>query len=192
MNIQKELKNILNTYKINFNSVFDDKFEIKTISLANKILNCWKKNKNIFIIGNGGSGANAIHLANDLLYGAGFSNKKGIKIEALNSNQAVITCLSNDVGYEFIFSEQIKVKGGKGDLLIILSGSGNSKNIIEAIKISKKMKIDTFGIIGFDGGKSKKLLDDYIHILINDMQIVEDFQMVVGHVCSKFFSRIKL
>jgi D-sedoheptulose 7-phosphate isomerase len=192
MNIQKELKNILNTYKINFNSVFDDKFEFKTISLANKILNCWKKNKNIFIIGNGGSGANAIHLANDLLYGAGFSNKKGIKIEALNSNQAVITCLSNDVGYEFIFSEQIKVKGGKGDLLIILSGSGNSKNIIEAIKISKKMKIDTFGIIGFDGGKSKKLLDDYIHILINDMQIVEDFQMVVGHVCSKFFSRIKL
>ena len=91
--------------------------------------------KNIFICGNGGSGGNAIHIAIDFIYGAGITNNSGLKIEALTSNQSVITCLANDLGYENIFSEQLKVKATENDILIILSGSGNSKNVLKAIEI---------------------------------------------------------
>ena len=141
-------------------------------------------------IGAGGSGANAQHIANDFLYGAGITNNKGIKVEALVSNSSVITCLANDINYESIFSEQIKVKANEGDLLLVLSGSGNSMNIIKAIEQAKNINVSTFGIIGYDGGKAKKILDDYIHFQLNDMQIVEDLQMFVCHVCCKWLSQI--
>ena len=125
--------------------------------LYNKIFEVWKKNKTVYVCGNGGSAGNANHIANDLIFAAGKKNKKGIKVESLASNPAIITCLANDIGYENIFSEQIKVKGISGDLLIVLSGSGNSKNVINAIKEAKKKNLDTFAILGFDGGKCKKI-----------------------------------
>ncbi|MDA9717296.1 SIS domain-containing protein [Candidatus Pelagibacter sp.] len=160
--------------------------------LFNEIKKTWKMNKNFFICGNGGSGANAIHIANDFLYGAGISNKRGLKVESLTSNPAVLTCLANDIGYEKIFSEQIKVKGEKNDFLLVLSGSGNSKNIINALKEAKKLKLRTFAIVGFSGGKCIKLADNYIHTKINDMQISEDFQMILLNIIMKELSRIKL
>ena len=124
--------------------------------LYNKIFEVWKKNKTVYVCGNGGSAGNANHIANDLIFAAGKKNKKGIKVESLASNPAIITCLANDIGYENIFSEQIKVKGISGDLLIVLSGSGNSKNVINAIKEAKKKNLDTFAILGFDGENVKK------------------------------------
>ncbi len=192
MKINYSLQNLIDKYKIDYINSFSDKVEKDIHKLSNHILQCWKKDKNIFIIGNGGSGANAQHIANDFLYGAALSNKKGIKIEALVSNSAVITCLANDINYDSIFSEQLKVKANKNDLLIILSGSGNSKNIIRAIKQANKMNVLSFGIIGFNGGKAKKILDEYIHFETNDMQVVEDLQMFVLHVCCKWLSQINL
>ena len=149
------------------------------------------KRNSVYLCGNGGSAANANHIANDFLYGLSSKLKKGLNVESLSSNVAVITCLANDIGYENIFSEQIKNKGKKDDLLIVLSGSGNSKNIIKAIQQAKKINVNTFGIIGYDGGKAKKILDDCIHFKLNDMQIVEDLQMFVCHVCCKWLSQIK-
>ena len=149
-------------------------------------------NKNFFICGNGGSGANAIHIANDFLYGAGITNKKGLKVEALTSNTAVLTCLANDIGYDKVFSEQIKVKGEKNDLLLVLSGSGNSNNIINALKEARKLKLRTFAIVGFSGGKCKKLADNCIHTKIDDMQISEDFQMILLNMIMKELTKIKL
>ena len=98
------------------------------------------------------------------------------------SNSAVITCLANDINYESIFAEQLKVKANKNDLLLVLYGSGNSKNIINAIKQAKKMKVTTFGIIGYDGGYSKKFWMKIFIFNLNDMQVVEDLQMFVCHV----------
>ena len=89
-----------------------------------------------------------------------------------------------------IFSVQLRIKANKNDLLVVLSGSGNSKNIIEVIKQAKKMEIKTFGIIGYDGGKAKKILDEHIHFELDDMQVVEDLQMFVCHVCCKWLSQI--
>ena len=149
------------------------------------ILSAWKRNKKIFICGNGGSAANANHIANDLLIAATKKSKKKLNIESLASNSAVMTCLANDIGYDKIFSEQIKSKGSKGDLLIVLSGSGNSKNIISAIKEAHKLKMNTFGILGFNGGKCKKILNNFINYKINDMQISEDLQMIIMNICVK-------
>ena len=122
--------------------------------------------------------------------GLEFQIKEGLKVESLTSNPAVLTCLANDIGYEK-FSEQIKVKGEKNDFLLVLSGSGNSKNIINALKEAKKLKLRTFAIVGFSGGKCIKLADNYIHTKINDMQISEDFQMILLNIIMKELSRIK-
>ena len=151
--------------------------------LYNQILKTWKNKKTIYVCGNGGSAGNANHIANDLIFAAGKKNKKGIKVESLASNPSIITCLANDIGYENIFSEQIRVKGSKGDLLIVLSGSGNSTNVIKAIKEAKKNKLDTFAILGFNGGMCKKIVKNYIHYEVNDMQISEDLQMIVLNIC---------
>ena len=182
----KEYKNKL------FNTLDNRKLSSEIEILYNSILLAWKNKKQIFICGNGGSAGNAIHIANDYLYGAGVKNKKGLKVEALSSNQAVITCLANDLGYEHIYSEQLKVKANKNDILIILSGSGNSKNVINAIKIGNKIGMKTFAMVGFDGGKCLKLAKNKVYFKINDMQISEDLQLIVMHMIMKKLSKIKL
>jgi len=181
-----------NKYKQNLINILNQKnLEDDVHKLYKEIIFTWKNKKNFFICGNGGSAANAIHIANDFLYGAGVSNKKGLRVEALTSNSAVFTCLANDIGYENIFSQQIKVKGEKNDLLLVLSGSGNSKNVINAIKEAKKLKLKTFAILGFDGGKCIKLADRSIHIKIDDMQICEDFQMILLNIIMQKLSKLK-
>jgi D-sedoheptulose 7-phosphate isomerase len=177
------LKNVLNTKD----------FEKKIDRTYKAILQTWKANKNIYICGNGGSAANAIHIANDFLLGVvGKLNKKGIKIEALTANSSVLTCLANDLSYSKIFSEQLKTKGSEKDLLISLSGSGNSKNIVNAIRQAKKMKIKTLSILGFQGGKCKGISDISIHYPVKDMQISEDLQMITLNICMQRLSKIKL
>lgn len=151
--------------------------------LINYLFESWINKKKVFICGNGGSAGNANHIANDLLYGIGKINGVGLDVESLAANSSVITCLANDTGYQNIFSQQLLVKGQKDDLLILLSGSGNSANIIEAIKVAKKKYMKIFAILGYDGGKVKKLIKNYIHFKINDMQISEDLQLTVLHIC---------
>lgn len=150
--------------------------------LAIEMLECWRQKKQVFFCGNGGSAGNAIHLANDFLYGIAKQNGGGLKVQALSANPAVITCLANDVGYDHIYSEQLAVLGQPGDLLIVLSGSGNSPNILRVLQQSKEMSIKSVAILGFDGGKCKQMVDIPIHFAVNDMQIAEDMQLVVGHM----------
>lgn len=150
--------------------------------LARDMLNCWQEKRQVFFCGNGGSAGNAIHLANDFLYGIAKKTGGGMKVQALSANSAVMTCLANDVGYESIFSEQLAVQAQKGDLLIALSGSGNSPNIVRAIEQAKIMGVKSYAILGFTGGKCKELVDAPIHFSVNDMQIAEDLQLIVGHM----------
>lgn len=146
-----------------------------------------KKTNSLYIIGNGGSAGNAIHIANDFIYGAtaGTNEKKGIRVNSLTSNQAVITCLGNDIGYENIFVEQLKTLAIKNDILLSLSGSGNSKNILNAVEYANMNGITTFSITGYDGGMLKKISKYNLHIPINDMQVAEDIQLIFGHCCMK-------
>lgn len=150
--------------------------------LAQDMLRCWQEKRQVFICGNGGSAGNAIHLANDFLYGIAKKIGEGLKVHALSANSAVITCLANDLGYDAIFSEQLAVQAQEGDLLIALSGSGNSPNIVSVIKQAKIMDVKSYAILGFTGGECKELADVPIHFLVNDMQIAEDMQLIVGHM----------
>ena len=150
--------------------------------LASDIFDCWQNGRRVFLCGNGGSAGNAIHLANDFLYGIAKRLGGGLKVMALSSNPAVITCLANDVGYDHIFSEQLAVQAEPGDLLIALSGSGNSPNIVRVIEQAKSMRVKSYAILGFSGGKCKQIVDIPIHFPVDDMQISEDLQMVVGHM----------
>ena len=155
--------------------------------LARDLGACWDQQKQVFLCGNGGSAANAVHLANDLLYGvASQIDRSGIRVEALSANTAVLTCLANDICYEEIFAEQLRVKAQQGDILIALSGSGNSENVIRAIRTANDLGLHSYAIIGFSGGKCANLAQSVIHFPMDDMQISEDLQLIVGHMCMQY------
>ena len=163
--------------------------------LSEGLKQVWIEGRNVFICGNGGSAANAIHIANDLHYGIGACGPgeqlPGLNVEALSANSSIITCLANDTGYENIFSHQVEVKGRKGDILIALSGSGNSPNILKAIETANKIGVKTFAILAFNGGQCKAIANTPIHFEVNDMQIAEDTQLVVGHLCMQWLNSNK-
>lgn len=164
-------------------------------TLAEELLLAWKEGRNVFICGNGGSAANAIHIANDLHYGIGSCGPgpaiPGLNIVALTANSAIITCLANDTCYANIFAHQLQVKSNPGDLLIVLSGSGNSANVVEALKMAAKLELKSFAVLAFDGGLCKKLANTAIHFEIDDMQIAEDTQLLIGHLCMQWLGKMK-
>ncbi len=168
---QKKIITVINN--IDYNSI---------IILCNSLKQAWENNNQVFICGNGGSAANAIHFSNDLIYGISKNCGKGIKAHALPANQSILTCYANDVSFDEIFSKQLEVLGNPGDILIVLSGSGNSGNIVEAIKKAKEMSMKSFGILGYSGGKALNLVDSAIHIKLNDMEISEDCQLIILHM----------
>jgi D-sedoheptulose 7-phosphate isomerase len=154
--------------------------------LAETLRRCWSDGGTVYLCGNGGSAANAIHLANDLLYGAGVGHGGGLKVEALSANPAVLTCLANDLGYDAVYAEQLQVKGVAGDVLIVLSGSGDSPNVVRALEVATDKGMTTFAILGFAGGACKALARHAIHFAVDDMQIAEDLQLIVGHICMQW------
>ena len=164
-------------------------------TLAKELQQAWVEGRNVYICGNGGSAANAMHMANDFHYGIGACGPgpklPGLRVDALPANAGVITCLANDTGYENIYSHQLEVKGRKGDLLIVLSGSGNSANVVRAIETSHALGMRSFAIVAFDGGLCSELADVPIHFAIDDMQIAEDAQLVVGHLCMQWLNSNK-
>jgi D-sedoheptulose 7-phosphate isomerase len=150
--------------------------------LANELAAAWRDGRRVFICGNGGSAANAIHWANDFLYPVAKSGGKGMKMSALPANVAVLTCLGNDLGYDEIFSTQLASEAEAGDVLIVLSGSGNSPNIVRALNQAKTSGMKSFALLGYTGGACKDLADVVLHFPVNDMQVVEDLQLIVGHM----------
>ena len=159
------------------------------LKLSEMILQARNSGGRIFLCGNGGSAANAVHIANDLVYAVAERTGAGIDAISLSTNTAVLTCLGNDVGYENIYSEQLAVSGRAGDVLIVLSGSGNSQNVINAIHTAQKRDMRTVAILGFDGGLCKQLVELPIHFKIDDMQIAEDLQLTVGHMVMKWLKK---
>lgn len=163
--------------------------------MAEALRQAWIEGRQVYICGNGGSAANAIHMANDLHYGIGDwspgTRVTGLRVEALPANTGVITCLANDTGYENIYAHQIEVKGRKGDLLIVLSGSGNSSNVVRALETSNEIGMCSYAILGFNGGRCRELADTAIHFEINDMQVAEDTQLIVGHLCMQWLRNAK-
>ena len=163
--------------------------------LSKLLENAWKMEKRVYICGNGGSGANAIHIANDFHYGVGCTDSgceaRGIRVEALTANSAILSCLANDIGYGEIFAHQLGVKADKGDILIVLSGSGESQNVVKAIERAKELEMKAVARVAYSGGSCKQLADLCIHLNTRDMQVAEDLQLVVGHMCMQWLNRSK-
>lgn len=158
----------------------------KIPELGQALRESWSLGTSTYLCGNGGSAGNAIHLANDFFYGAGISNGGGLKVEALSANPAILTCLANDLGYDEIYAEQIRIKANPGDVLIVLSGSGNSPNVVKALEMGNAKGMKTFAILGFSGGRCKRIAQHPIHFEIDDMQVAEDLQLIVGHMCMQW------
>lgn len=138
----------------------------------------------IFFCGNGGSAGNATHIANDFTFGINPEGEdgKGIDCECLTANSSVITCLANDIGYENIFSYQIRTKANPGDIIVLLSGSGNSENLIRAVDAAHAVGATTWGLVGYDGGRLLRMCDEKVHFASFDMQVCEDMQLIFLHM----------
>ena len=183
------MENQFQRYAASVTKVIGEQSWTEVRILAQAMFDVWHDRKQLFLCGNGGSAGNAIHLANDFLYGiASEIEGSGMRVEALTANSSVLSCLANDVGYSEIFSEQLLAKANEGDLLIVLSGSGNSPNVVRALEVANKIDMKTFAILGYSGGKCFELAQVPIHFSINDMQISEDLQLIVGHMCMQWLS----
>ncbi|WP_425390960.1 SIS domain-containing protein [Ekhidna sp.] len=143
------------------------------------------KGNTIYIFGNGGSGANSSHIAGDYLKSLNNGQKNRIRIICLNDNFPAIGAIANDIDYNDIFKNQLSALIKPGDLVIGLSGSGKSKNVVRALKCANQMSATTVGLVGFDGGEVLKIANLCLHIQIPDMEIVEDIHMMIFHMLKK-------
>lgn len=172
------MPNLIDSYKTELVNTIQEIDNKTVVELAELIIKTSLKGKKIFFVGNGGSAATASHFVCDLQK----TSRQKINAICLNDNLSLLTAWANDYGYDYIFSEQLKNVGSKGDLLIIISASGNSANIINALKTAKKLGISTFGLLGFDGGRVKKMITNFMLIASNDYGVVEDMHLIINHM----------
>jgi len=146
--------------------------------------------RQLFLCGNGGSAATASHLANDLGKGASYGRASRFRVIALTDNLPWITALANDVGYEAIFAEQLRNLGQEGDLLIAISGSGNSPNVLNAVRVAGELGMRSIGWCGFGGGKLAGMVDLPVVVDSRHMGRVEDVHAILMHlICYYFMER---
>lgn len=148
-----------------------------------------KERRQVFIAGNGGSAATAGHMANDLMIGVAKKQRYGFRAIALADHIAPITALANDVSYADIFSGQIKQLADPGDLLVVISASGNSPNIIHALEEAAKIGMYTIAFLGMDGGKAAAMADKSVIVVSNDYGPIEDLHMIFDHLITGYFQQ---
>ena len=164
---------------------------------ADLVYGAWQNERFVFIIGNGGSGTTASHMAEDL----GKStlrpedlkdeSKKRLKVLSLTDNAGWLLAVGNDCGYDQIFVQQLMNYGSAGDVLIAISGSGNSPNILAAVDWANRHGLTTFGLSGYQGGKLKAMQQHGLHVELDDMGMVESIHLCVFHwVLNDVFARI--
>lgn len=151
------------------------------------IAEAWQRNANIYTMGNGGSAATASHMVCDFNKGISDGKSKRFRLQCLSDNIPTLMAISNDIGYEDIFLHQLQGILTKNDLIIAISGSGNSANVIKAVEYAKEEGCKVVGVTGYDGGKLRKLADYSMHVPADDMQVAEDLHMVFDHMMMRVF-----
>jgi D-sedoheptulose 7-phosphate isomerase len=174
-----------------------DPAEVK--ALADAVYESYQRGKFIFLCGNGGSGSNCSHFCEDLGKGTlrreDFDNdrRKRLRIVSLTDNTPYILAWGNDEGFDRVFVEQLKNLANPGDLLIAISGSGNSPNVLRAVEWANKSGLKTFGCTGFSGGKLRTLAQQGLYVPLDDMGIVESIHLTAFHwVVDDLHRRISL
>lgn len=151
-------------------------------AIAEVFHTAYEQGKTILTMGNGGSGATASHMVCDMNKGACFQAEKKFRLISLADCNPMILALGNDVGFDSIFVEQLKAYAKPGDVVLGISGSGNSPNVLRAVEHAKKLGCVTIGAVGFGGGKLKSMVDHCFHVKVDDMQLVEDVHMIMVHI----------
>jgi D-sedoheptulose 7-phosphate isomerase len=149
--------------------------------VANLLINCLKNNGTIFWCGNGGSASDSQHLAGELV-GRFVKDRRPLKSIALTADSAVMTCIVNDYGYEHIFSRQVEALGSKGDVLIGITTSGNSENVLHAFKVAEKKGLVSIGFLGKGGGKAASHVNESIVVPSNSTARVQEMHILIGHI----------
>lgn len=149
--------------------------------IAGMLIQAKKDNRRVYTVGNGGSAATASHMANDLLKGCRVGDNNGFRAIALTDATPVLTCLANDFSYEDAFAIQLNTYAEPGDILIALSGSGNSQNVIRAVEAAKALGVATIGFTGRDGGQLAKLCDITVFAPTDSMEQLEDMHLLYEH-----------
>jgi D-sedoheptulose 7-phosphate isomerase len=178
----------LESAKVKENIASDDEIISKIEKVAVDIIEALKKVNKVLLCGNGGSAADAQHIAAELL-GKFYLHRKALQAVALNTNGSILTAVANDYSYDDVFSRQVEGLGREGDILIGISTSGNSKNVINAIKKAKEMGIKTIGLSGKNGGKMKELSDICICVPSNSTPRIQEAHITIGHVICEIVER---
>jgi len=149
--------------------------------LARLMLETYNNEGTIYTFGNGGSGATASHICGDYLKGVSYGLEKRFRFICLNDNIPAMMAIANDISYDDIFVEPLRNFIGKNDLVIGISGSGNSKNVVKAMEYAKTAGVKTVAMCGFNGGKIKDIAGLAVHAKVMDMEVTEDIHMIVFH-----------
>jgi D-sedoheptulose 7-phosphate isomerase len=173
-------KNLLESINLKTNILNDSDVIDKMLLISEKIIECYKNGNKVYFCGNGGSFADAQHLSAELS-GRFYFDRQPLEVVLLSSNISYLTAVSNDYSYEDIFSREIKSSVKSGDVLITLSTSGKSKNIIKAIKEAKNMGIEVFSLLGNDGGYIKEISNISIIIESSNTARIQECHTFLGH-----------
>ena len=155
--------------------------------LAELLYRAYADGKQVFTLGNGGSASTASHMAADLSKNTIGPNMRRFRIMSLNDNMSLVSALANDLGYENMFAEQLQNLIHPGDVLIAISGSGNSPNVLRAIEYAQSRSAEVAALLGFDGGKAADLADLSVLVDSHDYGVVEDAHLIINHILVEYF-----
>jgi D-sedoheptulose 7-phosphate isomerase len=155
--------------------------------LASRLYRAYTDGKQVFVLGNGGSASTASHMAADLAKNTIGPNMRRFRIMSLNDNAPLVTALSNDLGYHRVFAEQLMNLIRPGDVLVAISGSGNSPNVLRAVEYAREQCAQVVGLLGFTGGRAAGLCDTAVVIGSKDYGVIEDAHLILNHILVEYF-----
>lgn len=152
--------------------------------LVDTLAEAWRADRQVLTCGNGGSASTASHLAADLAKNVAAPGQRRLRVLPLTDNLPQLTAWANDAAYAEVFAEQVRTYGRPGDVLIAISGSGNSPNVLNAVRLARERGLYTIGLSGFDGGQLRRLVDWPVHVANDCMEQVEDAHLMIGHMAA--------
>ena len=165
-----------------------DRLDRKELNDAmNALLDAYERGATVYVMGNGGSSATASHMVCDFNKGTCYELDKKFKFVCLNDNLPILMAIANDDSFENVFVYQLKDRLKKDDLVLAISGSGNSHNVVKAVEYAKQIGTPVIAMTGYSGGKIRKMADYFLHVPVDDMQITEDLHMGFDHMIMQIF-----
>jgi len=175
-------------YVDNLRTALDKLDTARLAHIGDILYRAYRNDKQVFVVGNGGSASTASHIAADLAKNTISAHLHRFRITSLTDNVATITALANDIGYDSIFSEQLMNHIRPGDVLMVVTGSGKSPNVLKAMHYARSQSAQVVGLLGFDGGPARELCDVALIAPSDDYGVIEDIHLVINHVLVSYFA----